>query len=116
MGYSHWKANPTTISRTLALGDIYCLSLDGSLIVSRSVDLTVRVWDAVTRRPALPPLEGHKHHITSVAFHLMDPVSRHNQIEELCCGTQLVIESSRENHAPHPVPDILQARFRRVCM
>ncbi|KAF7972326.1 hypothetical protein HWV62_18430 [Athelia sp. TMB] len=43
-------------------------SPDGSRIVSGSTDQTVRVWDAVTGRAALPPLEGHTGAVCSVAF------------------------------------------------
>ena len=43
-------------------------SYDGSKIISRSDDMTARVWDANTGIEMLPPLRGHDEAILSVAF------------------------------------------------
>ncbi|HUO40164.1 MAG TPA: hypothetical protein VMU34_20985, partial [Mycobacterium sp.] len=44
------------------------VSRDGQRIASGGYDKSVRVWDANTGRPALPPLVGHTETVTSVAF------------------------------------------------
>ncbi|KZP17251.1 WD40 repeat-like protein, partial [Athelia psychrophila] len=43
-------------------------SPEGSKIVSGSSDRTVRVWDALTGKTALPPLQGHDNFVLFAAF------------------------------------------------
>ncbi|KAL0957748.1 hypothetical protein HGRIS_001526 [Hohenbuehelia grisea] len=43
-------------------------SPDGARIVSGSFDNTIRVWDASTGSPTMPPLKGHTNWVNSVAF------------------------------------------------
>jgi len=43
-------------------------SADGKLIVSGSLDTTVRLWDAATGQPIGQPLTGHTETVTGVAF------------------------------------------------
>jgi WD40 repeat protein len=41
---------------------------DGETIASASTDRTIRLWNAVTRRPVGRPLHGHSDAVLSVAF------------------------------------------------
>jgi WD40 repeat protein len=43
-------------------------SPDSKQVVSRSYDMTVRLWDTATRKQVLPTLEGHTGGVTLVAF------------------------------------------------
>lgn len=49
-------------------GSVQSLAVSQNRIVSGSSDKTVRVWDLNSRSEALPPLRGHEHGVSSVAF------------------------------------------------